>query len=96
MYVQFWKNFPRVRVTEYYFFFTTQLGDDVHAGGTGDGVPQAEITGERVRAVARRHEYPHTARPHRRESAGKIGAHARQALDAPAPKSGCKALWAVD
>ena len=57
---------------------------------------QTEVTGERVCALVVGYEHPYTSRPYRRESAGKVGADARQALHAPTLESGRTALWTVD
>ena len=73
-----------------------QLGDDVYARGTGDGVQATETAGKGVRAAALGHEHPHPARPHRRESAGRIGPQAREALDVASHECGRETDWAVD
>jgi hypothetical protein len=59
-------------------------------------VPTAEAAGKGVRALALGHEHPHPARPHRRESAGRIGPQAREALDAVQHERGRETDRALD
>ena len=55
-----------------------------------------ETAAKGVRAAALGHEHPHPARPHRRESAGRIGPQAREALDVASHECGRETDWAVD
>ena len=73
-----------------------QLGNDVYARGAGDGVSTTETATKGVRAPAVGHEHPHPARPHRRESAGRIGPQTREAFDAASHERGRETDRAVD
>ena len=75
---------------------TKQLSDDVYARGVGNGVSAAEASGKGVRALALGYEHPYPARPHRRESAGRIGPQARQAVDAAPHERRRETDWAVN
>jgi len=59
-------------------------------------VSATETAAKGVRAPALGHEHPHPARPHRRESAGRIGPQTREALDVASHECGRETDRAVD